>query len=184
MMRAVDHDAGVAIVDAGLDQIERVAMVAVNGDRQRRIFLHGGVDDGLEIADVGVFAGTLADLKDQRAFLLGAGIDDGLAQLHVVDIERADGKSAAIGEIEHRLGGHQRHRTSPVGPEAVLVDSISVMVSPPSERTAQQFRGCWMVFQMAELARSNCGNTSINRLRAMISCTPASRAAAMAAESR
>ena len=45
MMAAVDHDAGVAVVDAGLDQIERVAMIAVDGDRQFRMFLDRRIDD-------------------------------------------------------------------------------------------------------------------------------------------
>ena len=45
----------------------------------------------------------------QRRFLGGAGIDDRLRQFHVVDVERADGKPAVVGEVEHRLGGHQRH---------------------------------------------------------------------------
>ena len=43
--------------------------------------------------------------------LLGrAGVDDALGDLHVVDVERADGEPAVVGEVEHRLGGHQRHR--------------------------------------------------------------------------
>ena len=109
VMAAVDHHAGVAVVDAGLDQIEGVAMIAVDGDRQFRVFFHRRVDDGLEIADVGVLAGALADLQNERALFLGAGVDDRLRDLHVVDIERPDGKAAVIGEVEHRLGRHQRH---------------------------------------------------------------------------
>ena len=54
----------------------------------------------------------LADLQNQRAVLLGAGIDDRLGQLHVVDIERPDGKPAIISKVKHRLSGHQRHKTA------------------------------------------------------------------------
>ena len=49
----------------------------------------------------------------QRALLLGAGVDDRLGQFHVVDVERADREPAVVGEVEHRLGGHQRHIEGP-----------------------------------------------------------------------
>ena len=113
MMGAVDHDAGVAVVDAGFDQVDGVAVIEVDGDRQLGMFRDGGVDDGLEVAHVGVLAGALGDLQDQRALLGGAGVDDRLGEFHVVDVERADGKPAVVGEVEHRLGGHQRHTNSP-----------------------------------------------------------------------
>ena len=32
-----------------------------------------------------------------------------LRDFHVVDVERADREPAVIGEVEHRLGGHQWH---------------------------------------------------------------------------
>ena len=44
--------------------------------------------------------------------LLGAGVDDRLGELHVVDVERADGEPAGVGEVEHRLGGHEWHVNS------------------------------------------------------------------------
>jgi hypothetical protein len=113
MVRAIHHHAGVAVVDARLDEVEGVAVVAVNRNRQARILFDGGVDDSLEVADIGVFAGALADLEDHRAGFLGTGIDDRLRQFHVVDVEGTDGKPAIVGEVEHRFGCHQRHITSP-----------------------------------------------------------------------
>ena len=117
VVAAVDHHRRVAVGDARLDQVDRVAVVAVDGDRQFRVLGGGDVDDRLEVADVGVLARALADLEDKRARFLGAGIDDRLRQLHVVDVEPADGEPAVVGEVEHRLCGHERHMTSsfPVG---------------------------------------------------------------------
>jgi len=57
----------------------------------------------LEVADVGVLAGAFADLEDQGAFLAGAGVDDALGELHVVDVKGADREPAIVGEVEHRL---------------------------------------------------------------------------------
>jgi hypothetical protein len=106
VVRAVDHDAGEAVLDAAVHQFQRVAVVQVDGDGQFRVLLDGGGDDVPQITHVGVFAGALGNLEDQRALLGRAGFDDCLRDLHVVDIERADGERAGIGEVEHRLGGH------------------------------------------------------------------------------
>jgi len=113
MMAAINHNAGVTVVDAGLDEVERVTVVAVNGDGQLGMVLDGGVDDVFEVADVSVLAGALADLEDQRALFLGAGIDDALRDFHVVDVKGPDGETAIVSEIEHRLGGHQWHKNDP-----------------------------------------------------------------------
>ena len=106
LVGAVDHDAGEAVPDAGLGQLYRVSVVQVDGYGQVRIFLHGRIDNVLEVAHVGIFAGALGDLQDERSFFLRASHCDTLGDLHVVHVERSDGKSAVVGQVEHRLGGH------------------------------------------------------------------------------
>ena len=55
MVAAIDHDGGVAVIDALLDEIDGVAVIAVDGDGEFGVIFDGGVDDVLEIANIGVF---------------------------------------------------------------------------------------------------------------------------------
>ena len=109
VMAAVDHDAGVAVVHALLDEFDRVAVIAVDGDRQVGVLGHAGIDDGLQVADVGVLPGAFADLQNAGRLFAVTGVENRLGQLHVVDVERPDGEPAVVGQVEHGLGGHQRH---------------------------------------------------------------------------
>ena len=54
-----------------------------------------------QIRVVGVSAGSLGYLQNDRGFLLLAGLGDALDDFHVVDVERADGVAAVIGLLEH-----------------------------------------------------------------------------------
>jgi hypothetical protein len=56
---------------------------------------------------VGIVAGTLRNLEDDRGPLLGASLDDGLQLLHVVEIECRDGISTLYGLREHFPGVHK-----------------------------------------------------------------------------
>ncbi len=85
-------------------------MIAVDGDGDFGVIGDGGVDDRLEILDVGVFAGALGDLEYAGGFFLGAGFNNRLGQFHVVDVEGANGEPAVVGQIEHGFGCHERHK--------------------------------------------------------------------------
>jgi len=86
----VNHHAGETLVNALFAQVESVAVVQVDGDgdvgqADRRL------DEFLEINGVGVLAGALGNLENQRRLFLFAGFYDGLDELHVVDVECAQG---------------------------------------------------------------------------------------------
>src|ERR1041384_6704750 len=50
---------------------------------------YGGFDEVPEINRVGAMARSAGDLQHQRGLLLLAGLDDGLDEFHVVDVESA-----------------------------------------------------------------------------------------------
>ena len=149
MVAAVDHDGGVAVVAAGLYEIDGVAVVAVDGDGDFGVVFDGGIDDGLQVPDVGVFCGhPWKSAGCRELFFDGAGLDDGLVKFHIVDVEGSDGKAARVGQIEHRFGGHQRHRAPfhpkkqgktqkfPTGYRGIMVSDIrrgANKTEPPAE---------------------------------------------------
>ena len=108
---SVDHDGGKAAVDAALAGLKAVAVVQMQADGQ------AGLDDGSlhqlhQIGVVGVGAGALGDLEDQGSFQIFGGLGDALDDLHVVDVESADGVTAVIGLLEHFGSGNQCHNVS------------------------------------------------------------------------
>ncbi len=58
---------------------------------------------------VRVGAGTLGNLKNDGSVFLLAGLGDALHDLHVVDVERADGVAAVIRLLEHFGRGNEWH---------------------------------------------------------------------------
>ena len=80
----------------------------MQGDRKTGLLL-GSLDELDEIGVVGVGARAAGDLQDDGSFDLGRGLGDALDDLHVVDVERADGIAALIRLAEHFLCGYDRH---------------------------------------------------------------------------
>ena len=84
-MVQVEHDGDVgALDDSGLHQLDQIGVV-------------------------GVGAGTLGHLEDQGGVQVTGGLGDALHDLHIVDVERADGITTVVGLLEHFLGSDQRH---------------------------------------------------------------------------
>lgn len=83
-------------------------MVEMDGDGDVRE-ADGGLDELFQIDRVGIFAGAAGDLQHDRGFFLLAGLDDGLDEFHVVDVESAEGVFAFEGLGEQIFGVCQRH---------------------------------------------------------------------------
>ena len=105
----VDHDRGEAAVDAGLAGLEVRAVVKVQHDGDIGAALDSSFHELDEVGVVRVGAGALADLQNHGRVLFLAGLGDTLHDLHVVDVERADGVSAVIGFFEHFSRCYERH---------------------------------------------------------------------------
>ena len=110
---AVDHHAGEPLVDALLAQLEGIAVVQMHGDGNVGR-ADGGLDQFFEINGVGVLAGALGNLEHDGRLLLLASLDDGLEQLHVVDVEGAQGVFALEGLGEQVFSMCQWHMSSNV----------------------------------------------------------------------
>ena len=104
----VDHNGGEAVVDAGLAGLEAVAVVQMQADGQAGLNL-GGLHQLDKVGAVGIGAGTLGNLQDHRGVQLFAGLGDALNDLHIVDVESADGVAALVGLLEHLGRSNQRH---------------------------------------------------------------------------
>ena len=90
LVAGVNHHAGETFVNALFAQLERVAVVQMDGDGDVGQ-ADGGLDEFLEIDRVGVLARALGNLEHQRRLFLFARLDDGLDEFHVVHVERAEG---------------------------------------------------------------------------------------------
>ena len=55
----------------------------------------------LQVYGLGVVAGALGNLKDQRSILFLRRLGDSLDDLHVIDVESADGVSALVCLLKH-----------------------------------------------------------------------------------
>ena len=82
----------------------------MQGDGDLRALNDSGLDQFHQIGVVGIGTGPLRHLKDHGGMDLSGRLCDALNDLHVVDIERADGVSSVIGLPEHFLCGYQRHK--------------------------------------------------------------------------
>ena len=96
---SIDHHGRETGVHAALADLEAVAVVQVQADLRVLPTELLRVSDGTfghvaEKGGVGIVAGALGNLEDDRGLGLGSGLDDGLELLHVVEIERRDGVTA------------------------------------------------------------------------------------------
>ena len=105
----VDHHGGEAAVDAGLTGLKIRAVVQMQRDGDIGALDHSGLHQLHQIGVVGIGAGALGHLQNQGSLLLLSSLGDTLNDLHVVDIEGADGVTAVIGLLEHFSRGNQWH---------------------------------------------------------------------------
>ena len=106
---AVDHDGGEAAVDAALAGLEVGAVIQMQDDGDIRVLDDGSLDQLHQIGVVGIGARALGNLQDDGGLQLAAGLGDALHDLHVVDVEGADGVAAGIGLLEHLGTGNESH---------------------------------------------------------------------------
>ena len=106
---AVDHDGGEAAVDAALAGLEVGAVIQMQDDGDIRVLDDGSLDQLHQIGVVGIGAGALGNLQDHGSVLLLASLGNALHDLHIVDVERADGIAAIIGFLEHFSRSNQWH---------------------------------------------------------------------------
>ena len=81
---------------------------------------------------VGVGPGALGDLEDHRGLLLAAGLGDALDDLHVVDVEGADGVTAVIGLLEHFGRSNKGHGNNLLIIKSLLFYHIFPRLQHPS----------------------------------------------------
>ena len=78
-------------------------------DGDIRVLDDGSLDQLHQIGVVGIGARALGNLQDDGGLQLAAGLGDALHDLHVVDVEGADGVAASIGLLEHLGTGNESH---------------------------------------------------------------------------
>ena len=78
-------------------------MVKVKGEVNAAV-LNGSLGETEQISGLGVLARAGGDLKDNGRLFLGGSLGYRLNDLHVVDVESADGVAALVGFSEHFLG--------------------------------------------------------------------------------
>ena len=111
-MRTVDHYRREAHVYTRLAQFEAVTVVQVQNDfrmfaSQFLCILNGTFGHVAQQSLVGIVAGTLRNLQDNRALLLRRSLDDGLQLLHIVEVECRNGITALDGTRKHRFGVYE-----------------------------------------------------------------------------
>ena len=108
IMGCIDHH---RTVEAGVDAVIAgffITMVKVNGKNRLREDFISRTDDGFEHLLVGVFAGTLGDLDNERGLRVDGALEESHSLLGVVDVVGANG-ILAIGVFEE-LSGRYDHK--------------------------------------------------------------------------
>ena len=82
-----------------------------------------------KIGVVGIGAGALGDLENHRGLLLAAGLGNALHDLHVVDVEGADGVAPVVGLLEHLGRSDQCHN-----------NHLLILLRPPFPTLSSQGR--------------------------------------------
>ena len=105
---AVDHNGGEAAVDAGFAELEGIAVVEMETYGKPGI-LDSGFNELYKIGVLGILSCAGGNLKDKGGIFFLCGFRDALDDLHIVDIEGADGITALIGFFEHFFCCYERH---------------------------------------------------------------------------
>ena len=111
MVRAVDHHGREPAVHARLADVEVRAVVEVQHHGEIG-FKQPGLNELHDVVLARVLAGSGGHLKDERGLFLGSGLHDPLYDLHVVDVECADGVAFPVGTFKHGSGSGKRHSCS------------------------------------------------------------------------
>ncbi len=110
-MRAIDHHRRETIIDTGLADLERIAMIEMQADRDVRTqlpgHLHGTHGHVTQHGGVGIFTGPLADLDNHRRITFGAGGNDRLELLKIIKIVGRNGVATINGFGKHIAGVDQ-----------------------------------------------------------------------------
>ena len=108
----IDHDGGKAAVNAGLARLKIGTMIQMQRDGDVRAADDGRLDQLDQIVVVRVSTRALGNLKDDRSLFFLTGLGDALHDLHVVDVESADGVAAVVSLLEHFGSSYQSHVVS------------------------------------------------------------------------
>ena len=100
ILGAIIHDGRETVIDAGFARLEVRAVIEVQGDRDV-VDLEGSEDEMTEIRALCIFAGAGGCLEDDRGLQFSSCFRDTLDDLHVVDVESADGVAALVSFLEH-----------------------------------------------------------------------------------
>ena len=107
--RGIDHDGSETAVDAALAELEAVAVVQMQSDRDFGVFNHSSLNQLHQVGVVGIGAGALGYLQDDGSLQLACGFGNALNDFHVVDVERADSVTAVVSLLKHFGCGNKCH---------------------------------------------------------------------------
>ena len=108
MLGAVDHNGGEPAVDARLADVEIRAVVQMQGQVNAAVG-NGCLCQRHEVRRFGVLPRACGDLQDDGGLNLTCCLGNRLHDLHVVDVEGADGVTARIRLFEHRGSCDKSH---------------------------------------------------------------------------
>ena len=108
LVRAIDHDGGVASAESLHAAVIAIAVIEVQSDGHGSA-LGGSLDHAVEVVQTSGLDGARGGLHDDGGLgLLGSG-QNGHNKLEVLDVERADGVVAGLSVLEHLFGGNKCH---------------------------------------------------------------------------
>ena len=105
----VDHDGGKAAVNAALAGLEVGAMVQMQRDGNAGALNDGSLHQLHQIGVVGIGARALGHLQNQGGVDFLGSFGNALDDLHVVDVESADGIAAGISFLKHLGCSYEGH---------------------------------------------------------------------------
>ena len=123
-MAAVDHNGGEAAVNAALAELKCIAVVKMYADGEIG-FDDCSFDELHKIGMVCILPCACADLQDKGSVLFLGSFGDALDDLHVVDVESADGITALVSFPEHFGTGNKWHNK-------ILLDGVLISAFKPN----------------------------------------------------